>query len=140
MTDTTSAEDLRSRNVRTVHTFYRLQEAMDFQRWLDLWAEDAGQDIPYAPEGFPTAVRGKENLDRLYRPLFEGFAEIHIQNLRVDPLDDPNRVLVRWRTHGPLVSGGLYENDLLGIFEFDAEGRIAHLTEYLNPQKVNIRP
>ncbi|WP_158674726.1 nuclear transport factor 2 family protein [Streptomyces hoynatensis] len=136
----TNQDDIRARNVRTVRTFYRLQEAMDFERWLELWAEEAGQDIPYAPEGFPTTVRGKANLEGLYRPLFEGFAEIHIQDLRVDPLNDPNRVLVRWHTHGPLKNGGLYENDLVGVFEFGEDGRITHLTEYLNPQKVNIHP
>lgn len=137
---TTTEEEVRARNVRTVRTFYELQQAMDFERWMQLWADDGGQDIPYAPEGFPSQVRGKPALEQLYRPLFEGFAEIRIQDLHVDPLEDPHRVLVRWHTHGPLRNGGLYENDLVGIFEFGDDGRISHLTEYLNPQKVNIQP
>lgn len=139
MTSTTE-DEVRARNMRTVRTFYELQEAGDFERWMELWADDAGQDIPYAPEGFPTQVRGKADLYRLYRPLFEGFAEIRIQDLRIDPLADPDRVLVRWHTHGPLKNGGLYENDLVGVFEFGEDGSISHLTEYLNPQKVNIQP
>lgn len=140
MTSTMSADAVRARNVATTRTFYRLQEAMDFDAWLDLWAQDAGQAIPYAPAGFPTSVHGKENLASLYRPLFEGFAAIHIQDLRIDPLADPNRVLVQWHTHAPLVNGDLYENDLVGVFEFGDDGGITHLTEYLNPQKVNIHP
>jgi len=140
MTGILGAEDIRARNVGTVGEFYRLQEAMDFEAWMQLWAEDAGQDIPFAPSGFPTAVRGRTDLEQLYRPLFEGFAAIHIQQLRIDPLADPNRVLVRWHTHAPLKNGDLYENDLVAIFEFGPDGRITQLTEYLNPQNVNIRP
>jgi ketosteroid isomerase-like protein len=136
----TSDEDVRARNVLAVRTFFRLQESMDFEHWLELWAQDAGQDIPYAPEGFPSRARGKASLDALYRPLFEGFAEIHIRDLRIDPLADPGRVLVRWHTHAPLKSGDVYENDLVAVFEFGADGRIAHLTEYFNPQKINIQP
>lgn len=133
-------DDVRARNVRAVQTFYRLQESMDFEHWLELWADDAGQDIPYAPPGFPSQARGKEALDALYRPLFEGFAEIRIQDLRIEPLADPGRLLVRWHTYGPLKNGDLYENDLVAVFEFGADGRIAHLTEYFNPLKINIQP
>lgn len=140
MTGTFTADDIRARNVRTAETFYQLQEAMDFERWLELWHDDAGQAIPFAPPGFPDSVQGKENLAALYRPLFEGFAAIHIRDLRIEPLADPDRVLVRWHTHAPLRDGGLYENDLVGLFAFAADGRIAHLTEYLNPLNVNIAP
>lgn len=136
----TNEEAVRARNVAAVRTFYRLQEAMDFERWLDLWAEDAGQDIPFAPEGFPTGAEGKQALDALYRPLFEGFASIDIRDLRIDPLADPDRVLVRWHTHGPLKNGDVYENDLVAVFRFAADGRIARLTEYFNPLKINIQP
>lgn len=136
----TNEETVRARNVAAVRTFYRLQEAMDFERWLELWADDAGQDIPYAPEGFPSQARGKKALDTLYRPLFEGFAAINIQDLRIDPLADPDQVLVRWHTHGPLKNGDVYENDLVAVFAFAADGRIAHLTEYFNPLKINIQP
>ena len=136
----TNDSAVRARNVAAVRTFYRLQEAMDFEGWLELWADDAGQDIPYAPPGFPSQARGKPALDALYRPLFEGFAEIRIQDLRVEPLAAPERVLVRWHTHGPLKNGEVYDNDLVAVFEFAADGRIAHLTEYFNPLKINIQP
>lgn len=46
---------------------------------------------------------------------------------------DPNQVLARWHTHADLVTGGTYDNDLIGVFEFDDEGTLRLLTEYFDP-------
>ncbi|GAB7044730.1 MULTISPECIES: nuclear transport factor 2 family protein [Catenuloplanes] len=131
-------DDRRRRNAETMRTWFRLQQEMNLDAWLELWAEDASQSIPYAPAGLPRAITGKRTLTELYRSLFTNFKEINIRDLVIDPLHDPDRVLVRWHTHAPLTNGETYENDLIGVFEFDADGRIRHLTEYLDPTRVNI--
>jgi ketosteroid isomerase-like protein len=128
----------RERNTETIRTAYRLQEAHDLESWLALWADDATQEVPYAPPGFPREIVGKDSFAEIYGNLFKGFTAIHIQRLRIDPLLDPDRFLVRWHTHAPLVNGGLYENDLVGVYEFAEDGRIRRLTEYLNPLNINI--
>jgi ketosteroid isomerase-like protein len=131
-------DERRRRNTETMRTWFRLQEAQDLEGWLRLWADDASQSIPYAPAGLPRQITGKQALTELYTALFQGFKEINIQDLLIDPLHDPDRVLVRWHTYAPLTNGEIYENDLIGIFEFNAEGRVRHLVEYLNPTRVNI--
>lgn len=138
MTAVLTDAERRQRNAETIRTAYRLQEAHDLESWLALWADDATQEVPYAPEGFPKEISGKSNFAEIYGNLFKGFAAIHIQQLRIDPLLDPNRFLVRWHTYAPLVNGGLYENDLVGVYEFAGDGKIHRLTEYLNPLKINI--
>jgi ketosteroid isomerase-like protein len=128
----------RTRNIETMRTWFRLQESHDVESWLTLWADEATQSVPFAPEGFPKRIEGKAELATLYRTLFKGFVEVNIRDLVIDALLDPDRVLVRWHTYAPLVNGDVYENDLVGIFEFDLDGRVRHLTEYLNPDRINI--
>jgi ketosteroid isomerase-like protein len=131
-------DERRARNAETMRTWFRLQESHDLDAWLELWADDGTQSIPYAPPGFPRSISGKAQLSELYRSLFKGFVKVNIQDLVIDPLHDPDRVLVRWHTYAPLVNGDIYENDLIGVFEFDADGRVRHLTEYLDPSRINI--
>ena len=129
----TAAEDVRARNVATVQTYFRLQQEKDLDSWITLWAEDGAQAIPYAPEGFPHLVEGRSRLEGIYRDLLAGYATLSIRELRIDPLHDPTRVLARWHTHTDLVVGGTYDNDLIGLFEFDDLGAIRLLTEYFDP-------
>jgi uncharacterized protein len=130
-----SGEERRTRNVATVRTYYSLQEAMDLDSWLDLWADDGAQSIPYAPDGFPPLLSGKAELRRIYEDLFAGFSRLEILDLTVDPLLDPDRVLARWHTRADLVAGGHYDNDLIGLFELRPDGTIGHFTEYFNPSR-----
>jgi uncharacterized protein len=129
----TTADEVRSRNVATVHTYFRLQEEKDLDSWIRLWAEDGAQAIPYAPERFPHLVDGRARLEGIYRDLLAGYATLEIRELRIDALHDPARVLARWHTHADLVDGGTYDNDLIGLFEFDDDGALRLLTEYFDP-------
>jgi ketosteroid isomerase-like protein len=126
-------DETRTRNVKTVHTYFDLQRRKDLDSWLELWAEDGSQAIPYAPGDFPKRVDGRNNLAKIYRDLFAGYATLEIRDLRVDGLDDPTRVLARWHTHADLVAGGVYDNELIGLFEFDDHGKLRLLTEYFDP-------
>jgi NAD(P)-dependent dehydrogenase (short-subunit alcohol dehydrogenase family)/ketosteroid isomerase-like protein len=122
-----------ARNLATVHTYFRLQEARDLDSWIALWADDGAQAIPYAPDDFPKLVVGRTRLNEIYRSLFAGYAKLAIVDRRIDALRDPNRVLARWHTHAELSDGTTYDNDLIGLFEFDDDGKLRLLTEYFDP-------
>lgn len=47
------------------------------------------------------------------------------------PLLDPTTVLARAR--GALRNGAVHENELVALFCFDAQGKMAEWTGYLNP-------
>lgn len=130
-------QDPRARNLATVHTYFRLQQEQDLDTWITLWAHDGAQAIPYAPDSFPNLVTGRAHLEEIYRGLFSGYAKLAILDLRVDALHDPNRILARWHTHADLTNGGTYDNDLIGLFEFNHNGTLRLLTEYFNPSAFN---
>lgn len=131
------ARERRARNIATMRTWFSLQEKKDLEGWFALWADEPEQAVPFAPASLPRVISGKETLTGLYRSLFEGFAEIRIRDLRISALDDPDRVLVQWHTVAPLRNGNVYENELIGVFEFNDDGKVQKLTEYLDPTRVN---
>ena len=51
---------------QAVIDFLTSLEDKDMDKFADLWAEDAVQDMPYSPEGFPKRVEGKANLIEHY--------------------------------------------------------------------------
>jgi uncharacterized protein len=130
---TNHAQPARARNLATVHTYFRLQQEQDLDTWITLWADDGAQAIPFAPDGFPRLVTGRARLQEVYRNLFDGYAALTIVAPQIDALQDANRVLARWHTHAELTDGTTYDNDLIGLFEFDGDGRVRLLTEYFDP-------
>ena len=56
----------RQQTKQAVIDFLTSLEDKDMDRFADLWAEDAVQDMPFSPEGFPKRVAGKANLIKHY--------------------------------------------------------------------------
>ncbi|WP_214411931.1 nuclear transport factor 2 family protein [Sphaerisporangium fuscum] len=127
-------QNVRARNVEAVRTYFRVQQEKDLDAWTALWAEDGSQAMPFLPEGFPKLVTGRDRLEAVYLSTFgDGPSSRTILDLRIDALDDPDRVLARWRVHAGLPGGGVFDSDFVGLFEFDGHGRIRLLTEYFDP-------
>jgi hypothetical protein len=42
-------------------------------------------------------------------------------------------VLARWHPHAEFTAGGIYDNEVIGLFEFDGDGKIRLFTEYFDP-------
>jgi uncharacterized protein len=127
-----NGETRRTRNVAAVREYFRLQSEPDLDAWIQLWAPEGRQLIPYAPYGFPDAVEGRDRLDKVYRELFAGYRTIEV-DATVHPLVDPDTVLAQWHTHAELTAGGAYSNELIGLFRFREDGKLVELTEYFNP-------
>jgi ketosteroid isomerase-like protein len=128
----TDLDARRDRNAATVREYFRLQGEPDLDAWIQLWAPDGRQLIPFAPYDFPKAIEGRQALDRVYRELYSGYRTIEI-DATVEPMLDPDTVLARWHTHAQLVSGGTYSNELIGVLVFGSDGQLCELTEYFDP-------
>lgn len=122
----------RDRNAATVREYFRLQNERDLEAWIQLWAPEGRQLIPFAPDDFPKAVEGRDALDEIYRELYAGYRTIEV-DATVHPLVDPDTVLARWHTRAQLVAGGVYANELIGLFHFREDGKLTELAEYFNP-------
>ncbi|GAB2913442.1 nuclear transport factor 2 family protein [Streptomyces mayteni] len=128
-----SADTRRARNIDALRTYFRLLEQGDIDSWIELWAHDCTQAVPYATGELPTSLSGQRDIHTLYRNIADGFTRLRYLLIEFQPLADPDVVFARWRPRCELVGGGVYVNESVGIFEFDAEGRIRHFTEYFNP-------
>ena len=50
----------RQQTKQTVTDFLTALEDKDMDRFAELWAEDAVQDMPFSPANFPERVEGKK--------------------------------------------------------------------------------
>ena len=127
-------EDVRTRNIASAHAFLDLLSAKDMDAWAELWAEDAVQDMPFSPEGFPKRVEGKSALVRHYATLPGATGRMVFVDRVERPLLDPDAVLLEYRGEIEILPTGRdYDNTYAGLFVFDADGRITLFREYFDP-------
>lgn len=105
-------------------------ERLDVDAALSVFADDAVQEMPYAPEGFPTRLDGIEALRRQYAGLPDAYVSMRFPISRL--VVDGDTAIVEYRGEIELVGGGRYDNDYVGIFETDG-GRITHFVERFDP-------
>ena len=106
----------------------------DQQRWIDLFADDAVVEFPYATAlGLPDRFVGKEAIDRYFRGALESFREIAFRDARRYPTTDPDTALVE--VHGSALIGPAnkrYEQDYVMLARTRG-GKIVLYREYWNP-------
>ncbi len=123
--------DVRSRNRIVIERFFSALEAKDVDAFLDVWAEDGVQLMPFSPLGFPTRLDGKATIRNQYAALPENYLFMRFPR-EIMPMQDPERFVVRYTGQIGLKSGGRYDNTYLGLFTVRA-GRIAEFVEFFNP-------
>ncbi|MEO6090166.1 MAG: nuclear transport factor 2 family protein [Umezawaea sp.] len=129
----TTDHERRRRNAATLDVYFERLSALDVETWIELWAEDCTQIMPFAAGGLPGTVRGKEQVRALYQGMADGYSELRFTDLEVLPLGDAHKVFARWRPRGTFLDGTPYANENAALFEFDDDGRIVVFTEYFNP-------
>ncbi len=128
-----TTEQRRAHNLEALRSYFSLLEQADIDTWIGLWAEDCTQHVPYATGDLPSSVAGKLDIHTLYTSIASGFTKLTFTLVEFHPLEDPDKVFARWQPRCELVGGGIYTNESVGLFEFDADGLIRHFTEYFNP-------
>lgn len=117
-----------------VKTFLISLENKDMASFAQVWSDDAVQDMPYSPAGFPKRVVGKENLMAHYAkwPDISGEAKF-TDNLRFYPMRDANLVFAEYTGSVDVLSTGrLYEQTYGGLFHIE-DGKINLFREYYDP-------
>ncbi|NEQ42553.1 MAG: hypothetical protein F6K00_02905 [Leptolyngbya sp. SIOISBB] len=117
-----------------VRDFLTSLETKDMDAFATVWAEDAVQDMPFSPAGFPKRVEGRENLIQHYAawPEISGNANF-TDELVFYPMADPTMVFAEWRgVVDILPTGRLYEQQYGGLFHV-VEGQIQLFREYYDP-------
>lgn len=113
--------------------FFAALEAKDLNRFLAIWADDGVQVMPYAPEGFPKILTGKEAIRKQYGGLPENFEYMKFPIRRITATDDPNTVIAEYNGDIKVkATGGKYDNTYVGVFTFE-NGKLKRYTEYFDP-------
>ena len=124
----------RQQTKQAVSDFLTALEEKDMEAFASVWADDAVQDMPYAPEGFPSVVQGKENLITHYAnwPDNSGKADF-TSKLRFYPMQDPEMVFVEFKgTVDIIPTARTYHQQYVGVFHV-VDGKIKLFREYFNP-------
>jgi len=122
----------RSTSVAVVERFFAALEAMDVDAFLEVWADDAVQEMPFAPDGFPSRLDGKEDVRRQYGGLPEAYEGMRFPR-QLHPTTDPAVVIAEYEGSIALRAGGRYDNRYIGVFEV-RDGRLRRFVEYFNPE------
>lgn len=126
-------KDIRHINEQTIRDFLRLLSEKNMDAWVNLWAEDAVQEMPFSPAGFPTKVEGRDALSQHYSGLPKAFGAMSFPDLVLYSMSDPNWVLAEYRGEiDVLATGRPYNNHYCGLFHL-RDGKIVLFREYYNP-------
>lgn len=122
----------KSRDV--VLAFLTGLEDKDMERVNGVWAEDAVQEMPYVPNGFPSRVAGKEALIRQYAAWPQNAGKANFTNgIRFYPTLDPEIVAVEYRGVSEiLTTRRTYDQRYFGVFHVE-NGKIQLFREYFDP-------
>ena len=124
----------RQNTQKAVIDFLTSLEDKDMDKFATVWAEDAVQDMPFSPEGFPKRVEGKEELIKHYAdwPEISGQANF-TDELIFYPMQDATKVFAEWRGNVEIVATGRqYLQRYGGLFQV-IDGKIELFREYYDP-------
>lgn len=109
-------------------------EVKDMARVNDVWAEDAVQDMPYAPDGFPKRVVGKQALIRQYAAWPQNSGKAHFTDgIVFYPTRDPSIVIAEFHGLSEIVpTGRIYDQHYIGVFHVE-DDKITLFREYFDP-------
>ena len=107
-------------------------EALDIDAALTNFADDGVQEMPFAPEGFPSRLDGKDALYRQYSGLPDAYDSMQFEIRTAHALDDPQWAVLEY--HGTIrqMNGESYDNDYIGVFQV-IDDKIVLFREYFNP-------
>ena len=127
----------RHRSQAIVRQFLEGLEAKEMDRVNAVWAEDAVQEMPYAPRGvdFPTRVEGRAALIRQYAGWPDNARNPdYTSELRFLPSADPDLVIIEYRGVTEIIpTDRTYDQRYIGVFQIDEDGKISLFREYFDP-------
>lgn len=105
----------------------------DIPQWMELWTEDAVFEYPFAPAGYPPALRGKDALFAHFRNFPQTITFTEFIEVEMHQTLDPNTLIVEFAGRGRMAaSGKAYEQRYISVVRM-RDGKIAHYKDYWNP-------
>ncbi|MFF1279116.1 nuclear transport factor 2 family protein [Streptomyces marokkonensis] len=104
--------------------------------WVALWAEDGRLEFPFAPQGWPQRLEGKEAI-AAYMRHYPDHIDLHdFPDPRIHQTTDPETIVVEMRGVGRLVeTGAPLDMTYIAVVTVQ-EGQITSYRDYWNPLAV----
>jgi ketosteroid isomerase-like protein len=101
--------------------------------WVGLWAEDGIMEFPFAPQGWPGRLEGKEAIAAYMRD-YPDHIDLHdFPDLRIHQTTDPEIIVVEMRGVGRLVeTDSPFDMTYIAVVTVQ-DGRITTYRDYWNP-------
>jgi len=125
----------RNANEATALGFFTTLMNKDFEAFADLWADDAVQEIPFAPElpNFEDVWSGKAQILSYYVKAIPGRKDHVFWIHDIHQTTDPDVLIVEASAHSVIIaSGRSYDQRYIVIFKL-RDGKIILDREYVNP-------
>ena len=105
----------------------------DMKGWSELCDEKVVAEFPFAPEGSPTRIEGRNALYEYLRN-YPSFIDVReIPTLKTYSTEDPNVAIAEWSVSGSVISNGNPYEMSYATFVTFRDGLIANYREYWNP-------
>lgn len=107
--------------------------ANDMDRWVELFAEDAVAEFPFAPEGYPRRVEGRASLGAYLRGLGAHVEYRSFPYLDIHETTDPETIVVEFAAKGRVVATDDPFDMTYVVVVTAKDGRFTHYRDYWNP-------
>ncbi|MFF0516501.1 nuclear transport factor 2 family protein [Streptomyces sp. NPDC004250] len=114
----------------------RLLLHKNIPEWVALWAEDGLMEFPFAPDGWPQRLEGKEAVAAYMRHYPDHIDLRDFPDLRIHQTTDPQTIVVEMRGVGRLVeSNAPFDMTYIAVVTV-RDGHITSYRDYWNPLAV----
>ena len=119
-----------SENADRVRNVMQLADEMRVDELLDLFAEDAVMELPFAPGRMPRSHVGKSAIGDFQRFARDTFREFSMTVEAIHETTDPHLVIAEHRSVAVVAENDRpYCNHYVTFFTFDDDGRITNWRE-----------
>ncbi|MEU3899038.1 nuclear transport factor 2 family protein [Streptomyces sp. NPDC045251] len=114
----------------------RLLLDKDIAAWTGLWADDGVMEFPFAPEGWPGRLEGKEAIGTYMRGYPDHIDLRDFPDLRIHRTVEPETLVVEMRGVGRLVkTDAPFDTTYIAVVTVEG-GRFTSYRDYWNPLAV----
>lgn len=105
--------------------------------WVALWAQDGILEFPFAPEGWPGRLEGRESI-AAYMRHYPDHIDLHdFPHVRIHQTTDPETIVVEMRGVGRLVETGKpFDMSYIAVVTVQ-DGHFTTYRDYWNPLGVH---
>lgn len=107
---------------------------LDIAGVVSLFADDIVQKVPFAPEGTPGTITGKENVAKNFEMLPMVFKSMKYSDIQIVECVDPNLSIAFAHADATLPNGSPYGQSYVFYVHVNKDGKIDQYREYMNTQ------